>query len=72
MNEKDKIIHLTNILNDNIFKIINDNKCYKQEIKKLRTALYNALLKLDEIQSKTNDKEIIKIVDRKEIDAEAK
>lgn len=72
MNEKDKIIHLTNILNDNIFKIINDNKCYKQEIKKLRTALYNALLKLDEIKSKTNDKEIIKIVDRKEIDAEAK
>ena len=70
MNEKDKIIHLTNILNDNIFKIINDNKCYKQEIKKLRTALYNALLKLDEIKSKTNDKEIIKIVDRKEIDAE--
>lgn len=72
MNEKDKIIHLTNILNDNIFKIINDNKCYKQEIKKLRTALYNALLKLDEIKSKTNDKEIIKIVDRKEIDAESK
>ena len=72
MNEKDKIIHLTNILNDKIFKIINDNKCYKQEIKKLRTALYNALLKLDEIKSKTNDKEIIKIVDRKEIDAESK
>ena len=72
MNEKDKIIHLTNILNDNISKIINDNKCYKQEIKKLRTALYNALLKLDEIKSKTNDKEIIKIVDRKEIDAESK
>lgn len=72
MNNKDKIVHLTNILNDNIFKIINDNKCYKQEVKKLRTALYNALLKLDEIKSKTNDKEIIKIVDRKEIDEETK
>lgn len=68
MNNKDKIIHLTNILNDNIFKIINDNEQYKRELKDLKSALYEVLLKLDKIKLLTSDKEIIKIIDRKEND----
>ena len=65
---KDKIVHLTNILNDNIFKIINDNEQYKRELKDLKSALYEVLLKLDKIKLLTSDKEIIKIIDRKEND----
>ena len=68
MNNKDKIIHLTNILNDNVFKVINDNEQYKRELKDLRSALYEVLLKLDKIKLLTSDKEIIKIIDRKEND----
>lgn len=68
MSNKDKIVHLTNILNDNIFKIINDNEQYKRELKDLKSALYEVLLKLDKIKLLTSDKEIIKIIDRKEND----
>lgn len=68
MSNKDKIVHLTNILNDNIFKIINDNEQYKRELKDLKSALYEILLKLDKIKLLTSDKEIIKIIDRKEND----
>lgn len=68
MSNKDKIVHLTNILNDNIFKIINDNEQYKRELKGLKSALYEVLLKLDKIKLLTSDKEIIKIIDRKEND----
>ena len=68
MSNKDKIVHLTNILNDNIFKIINDNEQYKRELKDLKGALYEVLLKLDKIKLLTSDKEIIKIIDRKEND----
>lgn len=68
MSSKDKIVHLTNILNDNIFKIINDNEQYKRELKDLKSALYEVLLKLDKIKLLTSDKEIIKIIDRKEND----
>lgn len=68
MSNKDKIVHLTNILNDNIFKIINDNEQYKRELKDLKSALYVVLLKLDKIKLLTSDKEIIKIIDRKEND----
>lgn len=66
MNNKDKIIHLTSILNDNIFKMINDNEQYKREIKDLKSALYEVLLKLDEIKLLTSDKKVIEIIDRKE------
>lgn len=66
MNNKDKIIHLTSILNDNIFKMINDNEQYKREIKDLKSALYEVLLKLDEIKLLTSDKKILEIIDRKE------
>ena len=68
MSNKDKIVHLTNILNDNIFKIINDNEQYIRELKDLKSALYEVLLKLDKIKLLTSDKEIIKIIDRKEND----
>ena len=37
MKNKDKIIHLTNILNDNIFKVLNDNECYKKELEDTKT-----------------------------------
>ena len=63
MKNKDKIIHLTNILNDNIFKVLNDNECYKKELEDTKKMLYNALLKLDRIKSITNDKEILKILE---------
>lgn len=65
-NSKDKIIQLTNILNDNIFKILNDNECYKKDLKELKSALYEVLIKLDKIKMITSDKEILKIIDRKE------
>ena len=63
MNNKDKIIHLTSILNDNIFKVLNDNECYKKELEDTKKMLYNALLKLDRIKLITNDKEILKILE---------
>ena len=63
MKNKDKIIHLTNILNDNIFKVLNDNECYKKELEDTKKMLYNALLKLDRIKLITNDKEILKILE---------
>ena len=66
MNNKDKMIHLTSILNDNIFKVLNDNEQYKREIKDLKSALYEVLLKLDEIKLLTSDKKVIEIIDRKE------
>ena len=63
MKNKDKIIHLTNILNDNIFKVLNDNECYKKELEDTKKMLYNALIKLDRIKLITNDKEILKILE---------
>ena len=63
MKNKDKIIHLTNILNDNIFKVLNDNECYKKELEDTKKMLYNALLKLDRIKLITNDKKILKILE---------
>ena len=63
MKNKDKIINLTNILNDNIFKVLNDNECYKKELEDTKKMLYNALLKLDRIKLITNDKEILKILE---------
>ena len=63
MKNKDKIIHLTSILNDNIFKVLNDNECYKKELEDTKKMLYNALLKLDRIKIITNDKEILKILE---------
>ena len=63
MKNKDKIIHLTSILNDNIFKVLNDNECYKKELEYTKKMLYNALLKLDRIKLITNDKEILKILE---------
>ena len=63
MKNKDKIIHLTNILNDNIFKVLNDNECYKKELEDTKKMLYNALLKLDRIKLITKDKEILKILE---------
>ena len=63
MKNKDKIIHLTSILNDNIFKVLNDNECYKKELEDTKKMLYNALLKLDRIKLITNDKEILKILE---------
>lgn len=65
MKNKDKIIHLTSILNDNIFKVLNDNECYKKELEDTKKMLYNALLKLDRIKLITNDKEILKILEEK-------
>ena len=63
MKNKDKIIHLTSILNDNIFKVLNDNECYKKELENTKKMLYNALLKLDRIKLITKDKEILKILE---------
>lgn len=63
MKNKDKIIHLTSILNDNIFKVLNDNECYKKELEDTKKMLYNALLKLDRIKLITSDKEILKILE---------
>ena len=63
MKNNDKIIHLTSILNDNIFKVLNDNECYKKELEDTKKMLYNALLKLDRIKLITNDKEILKILE---------
>ena len=63
MKNKDKIIHLTSILNDNIFKVLNDNECYKKELEDTKKMLYNVLLKLDRIKLITNDKEILKILE---------
>ena len=63
MKNKDKIIHLTSILNDNIFKVLNDNECYKKELEDTKKMLYDALLKLDRIKLITNDKEILKILE---------
>ena len=63
MKNNPQIIHLTNILNDNIFKVLNDNECYKKELEDTKKMLYNALLKLDRIKLITNDKEILKILE---------
>lgn len=63
MKNKDKIIHLTSILNDNIFKVLNDNECYKKELEDTRNMLYNALLKLDRIKLIASDKNILKILE---------
>ena len=63
MKNKDKIIHLTSILNDNIFKVLNDNECYKKELEDTKKRLFNALVKLDRIKLITKDKEILKILE---------
>ena len=63
MKNNPQIIHLTNILNDNIFKVLNDNECYKKELEDTKKMLYNALLKLDRIKLIINDKEILKILE---------
>lgn len=63
MKNKDKIIHLTSILNDNIFKVLNDNECYKKELEDTKKRLFNALVKLDRIKLITKDKNILKILE---------
>lgn len=60
---KDKIIHLTNELNDLVFRLINDNTELKKQSEEKQKLLLETLFKLDKIKSITSDENVLKIVD---------
>lgn len=58
-----QIENLTNLLNDEINKVLINNQDLKTELTETKKRLFNALVKLDRIKLITNDKEILKILE---------
>lgn len=58
-----KIEDLTNLLNNEINKVIINNQDLKTELTETKKRLFNALVKLDRIKLITKDKEILKILE---------
>lgn len=58
-----KIENLTNLLNEEINKVIINNQDLKTELTETKKRLFNALVKLDRIKLITKDKEILKILE---------
>ena len=58
-----KIEDLTNLLNNEINKVLINNQDLKTELTETKKRLFNALVKLDRIKLITKDKEILKILE---------
>lgn len=58
-----QIENLTNLLNNEINKVIINNQDLKTELTETKKRLFNALVKLDRIKLITKDKEILKILE---------
>lgn len=58
-----KIESLTDLLNNEINKVLINNQDLKTELTETKKRLFNALVKLDRIKLITKDKEILKILE---------
>lgn len=58
-----QIENLTNLLNNEINKVLINNQDLKTELTETKKRLFNALVKLDRIKLITKDKEILKILE---------
>lgn len=58
-----QIENLTNLLNNEINKVLINNQDLKTELTETKKRLFNALVKLDKIKLITKDKEILKILE---------
>ena len=58
-----KIENLTDLLNNEINKVLINNQDLKTELTEIKKRLFNALVKLDRIKLITKDKEILKILE---------
>lgn len=58
-----KIENLTDLLNNEINKVLINNQDLKTELIETKKRLFNALVKLDRIKLITKDKEILKILE---------
>ena len=58
-----QIENLTNLLNNEINKVLINNQDLKTELNETKKRLFNALVKLDRIKLITKDKEILKILE---------
>ena len=58
-----QIENLTNLLNEEVNKVIINNQDLKTELTETKKRLFNALVKLDRIKLITKDKEILKILE---------
>ena len=58
-----KIENSTDLLNNEINKVLINNQDLKTELTETKKRLFNALVKLDRIKLITKDKEILKILE---------
>lgn len=58
-----QIENLTNLLNNEINKVLINNQDLKTELTETKKRLFNALVKLDRIKLITKDKEILKVLE---------
>ena len=58
-----KIEDLTNLLNNEVNKVLINNQDLKTELTETKKRLFNALVKLDRIKLITKDKEILEILE---------
>ena len=58
-----QIENLTNLLNNEINKVLINNQDLKTELTETKKRLFNALVKLDRIQLITKDEKILKILE---------
>ena len=58
-----KIESLTNLLNEEVNKVIINNQDLKTELTETKKRLFNALFKLDRIKLITKDEKILKILE---------
>ena len=58
-----KIEDLTNLLNNEVNKVLINNQDLKTELTETKKRLFNALVKLDRIKLITKDEKILKILE---------
>lgn len=58
-----QIENLTNLLNEEVNKVIINNQDLKTELTETKKRLFNALVKLDRIKLITKDEKILKILE---------
>ena len=58
-----QIENLTNLLNEEINRVITNNQDLKTELIETKKRLFNALVKLDRIKLITKDEKILKILE---------
>lgn len=58
-----KIESLTNLLNEEVNKVLINNQDLKTELTETKKRLFNALVKLDRIKLITKDENILKILE---------